>query len=221
MIYCVVGRQRQGKTTLGKFLADQSPTRVLYDPREQFHTTDVFYFGGEEPSLYELLDEKPEIIVRPGMEMDSLVDSTCSVILDWRRDNPGEKIALLVDEANLVEMNSKPREKFPHLNYMLRSAGEDDLNLIFTAHRITDLHPDIRAIAHYFCLFRITHSGDLRAVQEKCDDDVTDRVKELDPQHLLIWNDNIGEFRLHPDRTKWYVPLRKNIPVRESEGLTV
>lgn len=216
MIYLCNGRQRQGKTTLAKYIANQSPTRVLYDPRKQFHTSTVIYTGSEAESLYSFLDREPEIIVRPGMEMEVLLDPVCAEILDWHDDNPNERICLLVDEANLVEMNAKPREAYPHFNYLLRSAGEENLNIVITAHRPTDAHPDIRAIAHYFCLFRITHEGDLRAVQEKCGEEVMLKVATLAPNELLVWNDNDGTYRLHPDREVWYVPLDK-IPAKQRE----
>jgi hypothetical protein len=202
LIYLCNGRQRQGKTTLAKFIANQSPTRVIYDPRVQVHTGIVV---SDTEILYELLDTESEIVFRPGL--DSKLDEVCNVVLDWKADNPDEKIALLFDEANICELNSKPREAFPHFNYLLRSAGEDDLNIIATAHRPTDVHPDIRAIAHYVCLFRITHEGDLKAVQEKCGIEVAELVSTLGPGELLIWDDNIGTFKLHKDRSKWYAPL--------------
>jgi len=208
---------KQGKTTLGKFVANQSPTRVILDPRRQVHTSATIVPDASD--LYELLNEKEEIIIRPGFQGEGVIEPVSEVMLDWiedSRDEQGtETICLMGDEANMLGMKSKPQDEFPHFNYLLRSAGDESINIVLASHRITDTHPDIRSIAHYLCMFRTTHTADIKAIEEKCGEEVAERVKTLEPHEVIIWDDNFGTFRVESNRDKWYVDLTK-IPTKET-----
>lgn len=218
MITICIGRMRQGKSTLAKYIANQSPTRIVIDPRRQFHTSPVYI--SDVTGLYELLDEREEIIVRPGIEGEGIVEPVSEVMLDWiedGRDAQGsEKICLLVDEANMLGMDAKPQDAYPHFNYLLRSAGEDNINVVLTSHRIVEIHPAIRSIAHYLCMFRTTHTADLKAIEDKCGQEVAEKVATIAPREVLVWDDNFGTYRVETDREKWYVDLDR-IPIREED----
>lgn len=221
MIYLVFGRMRQGKSTLGLFIARKCPTRVIFDPRNQFHTTSAIYSGKEGQDLFAMLDTEPEIIIKPGISGEGLLDEAAHDLLDWSADNPEEEICFLVDEANMCGLDGKPQEEFPHLNYLLRSAGEEKINVVITSHRSVEVHPAIRSIANFVCMFRTTHQPDLKVISEKCGDEVTDALRILPSGQVVIWDDNVGAWKLHADRTKWYVPLKsqgKEVPDGSIQG---
>lgn len=206
MIYLVFGRMRQGKSTLALFIARRCPTRVIYDPRNQFHSSTTVIRDVDE-NLALALDEKPEIIIKPGLEGEEQLETVSQMVLDWTEDNPDEKICFLVDEANMVGLDSRPQEKFPHFNWLLRSAGEDRINVVITSHRSVEVHPAIRSIANFVCMFRTTHPPDLKAIEDKCGYEFTEKLNTLTSEQVIIWDDNVGTYRLHSDRTFWYVPL--------------
>lgn len=213
MIYLVFGRMRQGKSTLGLFIARKSPTRVIYDPRNQFASSTTVLREADE-KLETALDERAEIIIRPGLDGEDMLESVSQMILDWTEENPKEKICFLVDEANMVGLDSRPQEKFPHFNYLLRSAGEDRINVVITSHRSVEVHPAIRSIANFVCMFRTTHEPDLKVIEDKCGYEVTDQLRALPSGQVIVWDDNVGSYALHSDRTFWYVPL--NSPIKEN-----
>jgi AAA domain-containing protein len=210
VIIIVIGRPQQGKSTLAKFIADQSPTRVVIDPRRQFNTSETFYnVSDPNANLYAALDVNHEVIVRPGLEGEGAIEPVAQEFLDWTEDNPEEKVCLLIDEANMLGMDSKPQETFPHLNYILRSANQKNIDIIFTSHRIVELHPAYRAMANFVFVFRTTHSPDLKALEEKCGEEFTEKAKTLAPREVLVWNDDTATFRLETDSSKWFVDLTK------------
>ena len=208
---------RQGKSTLALFIARQSPTRVIYDPRKQFHTSEVVFTGSEDDTFFNMLDNEQEIIVRPGLDGERWLDFTAQEILDWIEQNPGEKICFLIDEANMVGLDAKPQDSFPHLNYLLRSAGEENVNIVITSHRIIEMHPAIRSIATYVCMFRTTHESDLEAIRQKCGAEVMEIVQKLPPNELVVWDDNFGTWKIYSDRSKWFVELNPQTRIKANE----
>lgn len=218
MIYLVFGRMRQGKSTLGLFIARKCPTRIIFDPRNQFHTSSAVFPGQDDRTLQELLDTKSEIIIRPGLEGENVIEPVAQDILDWTEQNPEEKVCFLIDEANMVGLDSRPQEKFPHLNYLLRSAGEDRINVVITSHRSVEVHPAIRSIANFVCMFRTTHEPDLKVIEDKCGFEVADQLRILPSGQVIIWDDNVGTFALHSDRSVWYVPLNSITGEKQNAG---
>jgi hypothetical protein len=209
MISLCIGRMRQGKSTLAYHLALLCPTRVLFDPRNQFHTTsDVIPHGAE---LYNMLDDRAEIIVRPDLIVEDCFESATSETVEWIRNNPGEKICFLADEARLIKMTTTA---YPAFDWMLRSAGEEDVNVIITAHRPIDVPVDTRAIAHFWYMFHTTQEHDLKIIEERCGPEVAEQVKTLRDRELIVWNDSIATWRKHSETKTWFHDLSK--PTKEN-----
>jgi hypothetical protein len=202
VISLVIGRREQGKTTLAYWLARQRSTRVIFDPRAMFHTTsDVLPSGF---ALFELLDDREEVIVQPQENVVAAFDETTTAIRDWILQNPDEPFALLVDEARFVETTEKIS---PSFDWILRLGPRKTLDTILTAHRPVDISTDIRAIADYWFIFQTTQEHDLKVITERCGGEVADMVSTLEPFQLVVWNDSIGKFRKETDSEKWRVRL--------------
>lgn len=192
---------------MGYFIAAQSKKRVIIDPRKQIHTSEPFPVNED---IYELLNERDEVILRPGIEgTEGILDPVAHDVLDWSESHPEEKICLFIDEASMSGVDQKPQDAYPHFNYLLRSAGEDNLNVVITCHRIIETHPAIRSIAHYFCIFRTTHPRDLDAIEEKAGPEVAEESARLAPRTAIIWNDNVAVARTEPNARKWFIDISK------------
>jgi hypothetical protein len=212
MIIVIVGFTGQGKSTLAEYLAQRSDTRIIFDPRSQFHTTsDVLPDAG---GLFDLLDERYEVIVQPGRGRDVLAsfDETCKEVADWIEDNPRENICLLVDEARLVGLESKSGSL--NFDWIVRSAREGSpIDVIITCHRPVDVNTNIRAIANRLIFFKVMLSNDLEAIEEQCGEVVTEEVKKLLDREFITWNNSRQTWRKISNPATWFIKL--------SEGATV
>lgn len=211
MITAIIGFTGQGKSTLAYFIGKRSPTLVIFDPRGQFHTTDdVLPDAG---GLYELLDERYVVIVRPGRgeQVEENFDNTCRVVADWIEDNPHEQICLLVDESRLVGLDSKSTSL--HFDWILRSAREGSpIDVIITCHRPVDISTNIRAISNRLVFFRVMLPNDLGSIEEQCGPEVTQHVQNLLDKQFITWNNSRQQWRKVSDPASWKVEIERVQP---------
>lgn len=216
MITVIIGFTGQGKSTLAYKVSERAPTRVIFDPRGQYHTTaDILPDAG---GLYELLDERFEIIVRPGRgaEVEEIFDDTCRVTADWIEDNPHEQITLLVDEARLVGLESKSGSL--HFDWIVRSAREgSNIDVIITCHRPVDVSTNLRAIANRIVLFRVMLPNDLDAIEEQCGPVVKEEVRKLLDRHFVTWNNSRQQWRKVTTPDSWFVQIERITTANRSE----
>lgn len=209
MITCVIGFTGQGKSTLAYYVAQRATTRVIFDPRGQYYTTaDVLPDSG---GLYELLDDRYEIIVRPGRgeEVEENFDHTCRVVADWIEDNPHESICLLVDETRLVGLESKSGSL--HFDWIVRSAREGSpIDVLLTCHRPVDVSTNLRAIANRLVFFRVMLPNDLAAIEEQCGPVVSREVNLLLDKQFVTWNNSRQQWRKVTDPSGWYIRIDGN-----------
>lgn len=212
MITIIIGFTGQGKTTLAEYVSRRCTTRLKFDPRMQFDTTsDILH---NEAGLYELLDDRYEVIVQPGrgVSVEEDFDAVCNVLAEWIEDNPGENVCLLVDEGRLVGLDAK--DVSPNFDWILRSARENSpVSVIITCHRPVDVHPNIRAIANRIVLFRVMLPGDLDTIEDQCGPVVVAEVKKLVDKEFITWNNSRQQWRKVSDPTTWRVELGKPQPV--------
>jgi hypothetical protein len=207
LIIMCIGRRRLGKSTLALFLAQPFPTRIFFDPkcRQGFFTSDVII--NDTSDLYQLLDTESEIIIKPMDHVAERFEIACDQIKQWTDDNPEEKFSLLVDEARLVELQEKYLPQ--SFDYLLRTTLLEQCRIIITAHRPTDINPNIRAIADNWLMFRTTHLGDLKTIEERCGPDVVQEVMKLGPREFIDWNDQTGTWSRVTNSNAWYLPFQK------------
>lgn len=204
MLDLIIGRRELGKTTLAVSICRHFATRVIFDPRHMINTTsDILTDGQITGVLYEMLNTRSEIIVRPQFDKEETFNAMCAEIYAWLKDNPGEPFCLLVDEARFV----KTPEENPHFDFIVRCTPRADSTVILTCHGIVDVSPDLRRVADYWILFRLTMEADIDRVRERCGEDVAEAVQKLNPYEYIVWNDAIGASRIHTDKASWYVPL--------------
>lgn len=207
MISVIIGFTGQGKSTLAYRVAMRAPTRLIFDPRGQFETTaDILPDAG---GLYELLDTRYEVIVRPGRgsEVEETFNETCRVLADWIEDNPHENVCLLVDEGRLVGLESKSGSL--HFDWIVRSAREGSpIDVIITCHRPIDVSTNLRAIANRLVFFRVMLPIDLATIEEQCGPEVEAMVKNLLDRQFLTWNNSRQQWRKVIDTSSWYVRLK-------------
>lgn len=217
MIIVIIGFTGQGKSTLAYKLSQRSATRVIFDPRGQYHTTaDVIPDAG---GLYELLDERYEVIIRPGRgaEVGECFDSVSRVVADWIEDNPHEQITMLVDEARLVGLEN--RSGSLHFDWIVRSAREgSNIDVIVTCHRPVDVNTNLRAIANRLVFFRVMLPNDLDAIEEQCGPYVANETKKLLDRHFVTWNNSRQQWRKVTDFASWYVEIERIAPANIKTG---
>lgn len=206
MLDLVIGRRELGKTTLAVSLSRHFSTRVIFDPRHMINTTsDILTDGQIEGVLYQMLDDRAEIIVQPHFNKEATFAAMCAEIYAWLQDNPGEPFCLLIDEARFV----KTPEDNPHFDFIVRCTPRENVTVIMTCHGIVDISPDLRRVADFWILFRLTMEADLDRVRERCGDLIAEEVQKLEPYEYIVWNDAISTWKKHADKERWFVSLRR------------
>jgi hypothetical protein len=207
MLDLVIGKRELGKTTLAVHICEHFSTRVIFDPRHMIHTTADILTDGQiaDGTLYSMLDTRAEIIVRPAFDKEKVFEEMCAEIYRWLKDNPGEPFCLLIDECRFV----KSPEENQHFDFIVRCTPRSEVTVIMTCHGIVDVSPDLRRVADYWILFRLTMEADLDRVRERCGDTVAEAVQRLEPYEYIVWNDANSSWRKFSDRNAWYVPLER------------
>ena len=206
MISVIIGFTGQGKSTLAAYVSRKCDTRVIFDPRIQFTTTSDII--PDASGLYELLDERYEIIVQPGRgeELETAFDHVCAVVADWIEDNPGERICLVVDEARLCGLDSKSVSL--NFDWILRSAREGSpIDVIITCHRPVDVSTNIRAISNRLVFFRVMLPNDIAVIEDQCGPEVAEQVGKLLDKEYIVWNNSRQQWRKVADPASWYVKI--------------
>lgn len=210
MLTLVIGRREQGKTTLAYAIALQSPTRVIFDPRKTFRTIEsldvVRSVSAAEPSVYDLLDTDPELLVQPRDDVKNNFDLLTLEVSQWVENNPDEKICLLCDEVLFIET---PDTDYVGLDRLTRFSDRRMCDVILTCHRPGDVSTGLRAIADFWCIFHTTQEHDLKVIRERCGEEAANIVDNLKPREYLLWNDGIGNYTVKRDPSAWFVDLKK------------
>jgi hypothetical protein len=202
LITLINGRRRQGKTTLGWFLAHGAPTIVVFDPRRQFKISEVIVSDGN--GVYELLDTEPIILIQPVSDVKGAFLRAAGEIREWTIDNPEEEITFLVDEVRFLDT---PNEDYDPFEQLLRFSDAGKVNIILTCHRPQDISVDIRAIADHWCLFRTTQEHDLKVVRERAGEEVAQICSGLEPYQFVVWDDGLARYKEMRDSTRWNISL--------------
>jgi hypothetical protein len=201
----IIGRRELGKTTLAVSISHHFSTRVIFDPRHMIETTsDVIYEEEVALILYELLDTRAEVIVRPRFDVRGTFDMMCKEIHRWLHDNPGEPFFLLVDENRFL---GNPEDS-PEFSYIVRCTPREQVTVALTCHGVTDVSTDLRRVADYWILFHLTLEADLDRVRERCGETVALAVQQLNPYEYIVWNDAVAQWKKHAEPSAWYVDLK-------------
>jgi hypothetical protein len=213
MIYLVIGRRLQGKTTLGYFITRNSPKRIIVDPRGLIRprgavvvsrTTDVKLAIGQ---LSEKDIPNGTVVVTPK-RIEQGFNAVCRDAAAWIERDPRARFALLLDEFRFVKPFAAAS---PDFEWLLRCSDPERVHIILTCHRPIDIPVDVRSIADHWLMFRMTQPHDVRVVEERSVR-ASIRVQRLEPRVYVHWADSEDESDENPSTyaspDRWYVPLR-------------
>jgi hypothetical protein len=108
-------------------------------------------------------------------------------------------LAVVIDESSLITDLSD-------WSYVFRGSPRERTTIILTTHRPQDVPTFVRALADYWCIFRITQEHDLDVVRKRCGDRVAELVTGLAPFEFVSWDDARGEYLIHRDGNQWKHP---------------
>ncbi len=216
MIYLVIGKRGQGKTTLGVYLArrDKDGRRFIFDPRDLIAPAPSgFVVQSTSQNIMQGVDQvierdegMREIVVRPSLNVQAAFDTLVNELYQWLKAEPAARFTLLVDEIRFVKDLQTPQ-----FEWLLRCSQPDRVHIILTCHRPTDIPTDIRAIADNWIVFRMTQEHDLKTVAERSQA-AARAARHLGPREFVHWDDAAGEHALHRRPDKWFVPLARPVP---------
>ncbi len=223
MIYVVIGRRELGKTTMGYYLTAQAPKRIIFDPRGMFATETnsatrytlrsvekiaSWQRGNplriEEADGTEAVVDPVELTITPDGQLErsfSLVMRKAAAMV-----KADERFALLLDEFRFIDKATQKGDE--NLNWVLRCAERGKVDVIMTAHRPVDIHPDIRSIADHYILFRMTQQSDLGFLNDQCGADCATAVGALAGRECIHWDDTVSTMTVQKDPAKWFRRLQ-------------
>jgi len=217
MLDLIVGKRELGKTTLAISISQAFETVVIFDPRHMIDiTSDVLTERNVRGNLYDMLDSRSVIIVRPLFEIEQCFADMCLEIFEWLTDNQDASFCLLLDECRFIPHPETNRQ----FDFIVRCTPRSRTTVILTCHGITDISTDLRRVADYLIMFRLTLEADLDRVRERCGDTVADIVANLKPYEYVVWDDGKSTFKKHTDFQKWFVPLKK-IEVIRNDAIAI
>jgi AAA+ ATPase superfamily predicted ATPase len=212
----ILGRRRQGKSTLALRLATQKHrTVIIFDPNSQYK---ILPSVDTVASIQEWLDrpgQKGIIAFQPSPgHIQEEFEQLCDVL--W----PYGNFALIVDEAASVQ---KSHSIHPSLERYIRQGPREDeknaagspvgVSIFQTTHRMVDINPLSRALATDFFFFRTTLNLDLEYISKEFGEDIADKVTALPQHHVLhIWQTGDGgeASKTWSNPRVWYLPLLRS-----------
>lgn len=204
MIYVILGRREQGKTTLAAYLSQKTNCRcrVVFDPRGLFPARERATTYVEIDRQFGRIEEGAtgSVIVTPEYELQDRFDQTCREVKHLVQ-NQSMSVTLILDEARMIDIRSGP------CDWLLRCASRATVTIILTAHRPKDVPVDARAIADVWCVFPTTQAHDYEVFEDQFNDGAVSAIRRLKDRQFVAWDDTSASYKVHDDPSLWYVPL--------------
>lgn len=213
----IIGRRREGKTTLAVHLALTSGKGiVIFDINSQVEIKNSIIVC-ELEGFHELMmlssKERPRIIIyRPiGGAQSGALDAEFSEVAKvlWVS---GHNYVFLVDEAHWLQT---PQQANEMLETYIRMA-DSSVTLIQTVHTLSDTWTRGRSLASDIIMFQLTRSADLKAVQAEFGEDVSEQVKALPLHHYIHVDLDSHKTTKVDNPASWYHDLNKKEIKNES-----
>lgn len=215
MIFLDLGRRETGKTTLGYFLIEPSPVRIVFDPRGLLPATARI----EDPdSLARAFDrifetDAGELVITPRRDTNGLFALCAQNVAAYLTSPAPAHVGWLVDELRFLH---RPEEN-EDFDWTLRCVRRSQANIVMTAHRPADVATDIRSITDVWCIFAMTQEHDLSVIESRCGVAVAEQVRRLPPHAFVKWDDARGVAHEYRDSAQWYRPLRHEPDLAERD----
>lgn len=201
MLAVILGRRRQGKSTLALSLArSRKKTIIVFDPNDQFNALPVIT---DVQAFMETSTAESVARIVPG---DPLADwEQLAAELDggfWRW---GEYV-LILDEASML---MSPYKLNAALERYARTSPKD-VDLILTTHRMVDIHNLFRSLATDWYIFHQHLDRDLELIADNMGADVAARTMQLANYHLVhFWlaAGGLPEWTVWDRPRDWYIDI--------------
>ena len=214
MIYLVIGRRKKGKTTIARHLSLKTEQRVSIDPRGLLPRDSTIVVTSGTGVRGALLHHTPDVTLVPRRDTQQDYEVAIDAVADYVEREQPRSLTVLIDETRFI-----PDLLTGGLDWILRCADPDCVNVIMTCHRPVDIKTDIRAIADHWLLFHMTQEHDLKVVEEKGGIKARNLVTRLPDRHFVDWNDAEGVITVYSDPSAWYTPLRSTGEPRNAPEL--
>jgi len=206
MIWLVIGRREQGKTTLAMSMALRVPARLIFDPRGMIRPDAP---RAETPAeLDEAMDDLfegrvAEVRFTPRGDVEEGFVAFATAAAAWVRADVTRPLAVVVDEAGFVPRSNRVA---PFM-WLCRCSRRDTIQIIMTAHRPLDISTSVRAISDHWLIYPCRQEHDLRVLEERCSESAMRAIARLKDRQFLAWDDAHTTSRLYEDPAAWYVNL--------------
>lgn len=203
MIFLVIGRREQGKTTLTYHMALKMPQRVIFDPRGVLRrgtvsrTVDEFRAGMAALELHEI----DELSYTPRGDSKAGFVVFSQAIAEWVEQHPRRALAVVVDEIAFADVTCEA------FQWVARCCQREHLHIFVTCHRPSDIDTSLRAISDHWLIFPCRQEHDLEVIRKRCNVDVMDEVQRLERRHFVHWDDSAGTYTIVRRPEAWHVQL--------------
>jgi hypothetical protein len=209
-----IGRRQHGKTTLSvstalEIQAETGRGIIIYDINSQvdsFPDDTVFDLDG----LQEKIAEHPSVIVyrplsdsyNPALKDELENDFAAFTSVIW----PKTDYVLIVDEAHWLQGANFCE---PSLAGFVRMSDPHGIDLLQSAHALSDMWGRARGLASHLFIFKLTRKADLEAVASLCGDEVAAIVKNLPKYHFVRFHADEGDFKVFDKPDEWFVDVKR------------
>jgi hypothetical protein len=215
----IIGRSREGKTTLARFIAQEhSECVIAWDPRgaEVFETDKEHTIRSVDDLEVAIQQEDYRtgiLVIRPT-EIDFVpeFEAYCDYIKTRLRG-----YSFIVDEAGLDIQKAQAIN--PHLRMLIISHGTERATIIQTTHFQADLFRTSTGLVNEMYIFQQTRPADLQIIDDMFGDELVAVVKALPRRHCArVWLDRRDEgepqWVVMDEPEMWYIEPVK--PVKEN-----
>jgi len=198
MLAVIIGRRRQGKSTLALSLAKNTgKTTIVFDPNDQYGNLEIIGNVAEWMEAAEPTSVGRILPVDPVADFETLIAE-----LDGGEWRWGE-YALVVDECSML---MSPSKVHPALERYARTSPKD-VDTILTTHRSVDVNTLYRALATDWFVFHQYLDLDLQYLEDQFGSEFAEQCKVLETYHVNHhWLDPGGAPRseIWADPEIWY-----------------
>lgn len=203
MLAVIIGRRRQGKSTLAFSLAKSTKqTVIVFDPNDQYGNIPAITVEQLPPFMAEAT---PHSVVRI-VPIDPVADwDAMAAELDGGGWRWGE-YTLILDECSMLMNTHKIN---PALERYARTSPKD-VNVILTTHRSVDVHTLFRSLASDWFVFHQHLDRDLETLADNMGVELAQTSATLAEYHVIhFWLDTGGVPRwVVWDKPKqWYIDI--------------
>lgn len=203
MLAVIIGRRRQGKSTLAFSLARaENRTIIVFDPNDQYGNLPAV---APEAIGEWMQSSTPDSVVRV-VPVDPVPDfETLAAELDGGDWRWGE-YTLILDECSMLMTSARLH---PNLERYARTSPKD-VSVILTTHRTVDVHTLFRALSSDWFIFQQHLDRDLETIADNFGFDVAERSRSLAQYHLIhFWLAEGGtpEWSVWDKPNHWYVDI--------------